>query len=165
MKIVQTEVFTFDELSKEAKVKARNWYKDGDMLPFLSEYLNESLGEQLKKHKIHTEEARVMYSLSYCQGDGLMFEGVFEFEGNNVSVKHSGRYYHSNSKVIDWPDFVGEDKETAENKFEAIYIKICKELEKQGYNYIEAGRSNENVDDNILANEYTFTADGERFGI
>ncbi|MES2006873.1 MAG: hypothetical protein V4436_02060 [Patescibacteria group bacterium] len=168
MKTTITTVYTFDELSDAAKIKAREWYKEGDDMPFLEEYMNELLTDLLAQNKIEAEEAKVMYSLSYCQGDGAMFAGVFEFKGNNVSVKQSGHYYHSNSKVIDWPDFVGEDKETTENaiadEFEAIYTKICRELEKQGYNYIEQERSNENVDDNILNNEYTFTETGKRFG-
>jgi hypothetical protein len=166
MKTIETKVYTFDELKPEAKEKAREWYKELDTYDFLEEYMQELLLDLLAQNKIKCDSPKVMYSLSYCQGDGAMFEGVCEWGKYTATIKQSGHYYHYNSKDIeivktDTDEYAGDKIADA---FEAEYVKICKELEKQGYNYIEAERSDENVDDNILANEYTFTESGKRFG-
>jgi len=48
-------------------------------------------------------------------------------------------------------------------KVEDIYIALCDKLEKQGYAEIEHMDSDEYLTDLIVANEYEFTEDGERF--
>lgn len=169
MKTIETVVYTFDELKPEAKEKARAWYREGQNYPYLEEYMREQLEMYLKREGIEfTGTPNVLYSLSYCQGDGAMFEGHLTYKGQDVVVEHVGRYYHKYSKQFTWPDFVGEEMEQKEEKiataFEAVYLQICSALEKDGYAYIEAEDSDENVDENIRINEYTFTADGKRFG-
>lgn len=165
MKEIITKVYTFDELSPEAIEKAREWWKKSDDFPFLEEYMSDELNQLLKENKIVTlEEPIIYYSLSYCQGDGAMFAGTVEWQGHTILVKQRGNYYHYNSKEITLPEFEGENEDAIVSKFNDVYVDICKELEKRGYDYIENERSNEVVDENILANEYIFTADGERFG-
>lgn len=167
MKTIETKVYTIDELSDKAKEKAREWYKSGDDMPFLSEYLSEKLAELLKENGItYRDIPKVFYSLSYCQGDGAMFEGVVFWGDYTAKIKQSGHYYHYNSKAIDLliSDGYDEAPDDKQKEFNEIYIDICRTLEKAGYAYIDDENSNENVDENIRANEYTFTESGKRFG-
>lgn len=168
-------VYTYDELSKEAQEKALNdWCNENEYF-FLSDCMNERLHELLGENGIkdlndtRTTPTQVMYSLSYCQGDGCMFEGVFEWKKYKVVIKHSGHYYHSNSKTIDilktWDvdfdnEYVGEE---VENEFEELYQKICKELEKYGYDFIEYEDSEEHFMEMCDCNEWTFLEDGKMF--
>lgn len=77
MREVTHQLFTINELSEEAKKKAIETYKtknqewlfdqcDADML---SEWMGEQL--ELKGYR----DMKVYFSLSYCQGDGMRFEG------------------------------------------------------------------------------------------
>lgn len=164
MKTIETKVYTFDELSDEAKEKARDWFKEGDDMPFMKESMNEKLMDLLADNGIKYDESRdeveCYYSLAYCQGDGAMFVGQFDWNGRRVKVTQSGHYYHAYSREIDIPD--ASEREYAD--FEKLYVGICKKLERYGYDFIESEQSNDVVDENIRANEYTFTAEGKRFG-
>jgi hypothetical protein len=171
MKIIKTKVYEFDELSDKAKEKAREWYRDGDDLPFLEEYMREKAQDILAEWGIKEAEAvKPFYSLSYCQGDGAMIEFSGMWGEWHVKVKPSGNYYHYNSKEFDiWRDINdGADIENADEKtceeFNEEYVRACHKLEGAGYAEIEYQRSGEVVDENIRANEYTFTETGKRFG-
>ena len=162
-------LFTFDELSQEAKDKARtNFNADNDYM-FLEGHITNLLGEQLDEYKItKTTDPKVYYSLSHCQGDGAMFEGTFSWNDYIVKIKHSGHYYHSNSKNIEIYDTADTGEEVSAGEevyktFEAIYKKICKYLEQQGYDFIEYEDSEENFQRLCEANEYTFLKDGTMF--
>lgn len=175
------EVFSFDELSKEAKEKALNKYRDNNDYYFLSDDLNERLYELLvekgitdlnETSKPGTKPTQVQYSLSNCQGDGCMFEGSFQFSTEHekvggqwkkyiAHVKHAGHYYHSNSKTM---DIVDEDDNEADEvvytEFNTIYKDICNQLEKDGYAFIDHEDSEECFAELCEANEYTFLSDG-----
>jgi len=160
------EVFTFEELSEEvqAKVLERFRQEEYETLHGLNDYLEDCLFELLENDNIAYEEnPKLYYSLSYCQGDGVMFEGTFQWEGFTFVVKHSGHYNHENSKTIDAMNEEGEDDETKLEEFNEVYVSICKQLEKLGYDYIEDVTSDESVKDMILVNEYEFLKDGTVF--
>ena len=168
MKTITTNVYEFDELSDKAKEKARDWYKEGDDFDSLSDDMTEALSTLLKKNKIKCDKPDIQYSLGYCQGDGAMFAGVCEWKKYTIKVTQSGHYYHYNSKQFAITlTKTGEEPVNyaeVEEKFNTVYVKMCRELESVGYKYIEYQRSNESVDENIRANEYTFTESGKRFG-
>lgn len=111
--------------------------------------------------KYASKYAKVYYSLGHCQGDGVMFEGTFEWKGWIVNVKHSGHYYHSHSKVIELSNDNGDEPTQAdENAFEIIYQDICKRLEKTGYEYIDDVQTEEYFEEQCNANNWTFEEDG-----
>lgn len=140
-------LYTINELSKEAQEKAHTEWTKGNDYPFMSDCMNEQLHELLEEKGITdtndtskpgTKPTQVFYSLTYCQGDGAMFEGDFIYKGYNVHVKHSGHYYHSNSKDITITDNEGNDIDgQVYEDFDALYKEICDELEEYGYKFME----------------------------
>jgi|TARA_Y100000310_G_C20499048_1_gene722998 hypothetical protein len=164
MKTITREykLYNLAELSKEAKEKALNDWNGDNEFPFLEECMNDMLDELLKKYNLKSEDAKCYYSLGYCQGDGAMFEGLIEWRNYYVNIKHSGHYYHYNSKeyTIRTKKTDSEANENTHNQFEKIYRKICDELEKVGYDFIEAEQSMDNFQETCKANEYTFLSSG-----
>ena len=74
MQTIEVQTFSFDELSSEAKSyaieKERNSKSEyGDMLYFL----NDDIKEQAHERNFDIPKDGIVYSLSYCQGDGLSF--------------------------------------------------------------------------------------------
>lgn len=172
-------VYTFEELSQEAKDKARNDFIVQNEYYFLSDCMNNRLHEILEENgikdlndtsKTGITPTQVLYSLSHSQGDGAMFVGIFEWKKYIIYIKHIGQYYHFNSKFLEIqetenPGFdIGDDYEPEVYKeFDELYIKICKELEQYGYNFIEYEDSEENFTELCETNEYTFLESGEMF--
>ncbi len=164
-------LYNVNELTQEARDKARQSFNEDNEYTFLSDNLNEKLHELLEENKIkdqndtskpNTKPTEVFYSLTNSQGDGCMFAGHFEWNGYTVKIKQSGRYTHSNSKEIEITDEEGNEPETDEpaKAFEAIYQSICEQLERSGYNEIEYENSEEAFIETCEANEYTFLSDG-----
>lgn len=155
------KIYNFTNLSDEAKEKARDWFRGINDYPMLESHLTNLVKEELDKRgiKYDTDSIRCFYSLSHNQGDGLMFEGVlYDKRGNEIKIKHSGRYYHEYCKEIDYP--TASEKQYAD--FEKVYVAICKTVARAGYEEIEYQDSAEYVDEYMEANEYTFTQEGKR---
>lgn len=173
-------VYNIEELTEAAQEKARSNWAESIIYDFMSDCMNEKLHELLQEHRVvdtndtskpGTKPTEVFYSLSHNQGDGAMFEGVFTFtykkKKYTAKVKHSGHYYHSNSKDVTIVDSKGEETDAkgytwwaAAEHFEKIYQKICKDLEVYGYGFMEYEDSLENFKETCEANKYTFTIDG-----
>lgn len=171
MKTKTITLYEYSELSPEAKAKALAHYREHDFDSYgLQVHLDNELDGLLKKHGIkpthdlkgyESKHAQIQYSLTNSQGDGVMFEGVFKWKDYAITIKQSGHYYHSNSKIVEITDDIdGEATEQAEKEFEIVYQKICKELEKLGYSYIEDMESEDAFIEHCNANEYTFREDG-----
>lgn len=155
-----TTLYKFEELAKEVQEKVLKNFRDDDECEYLPQDMQYKIEELLKENSI-TGDARVFYSLSYCQGDGAMFEGYFQWKGYNVNIKHAGRYYHYNSKDITITDDEGNDIDgQIYEEFNDLYVSICKELARYGYDCIETHNSDENLTDMIQANDYLFTDKG-----
>lgn len=167
----QYNIYTFDELSQEAKDKARQAWNENNDFPFLQDDLREYIHEELKELGFEVEGISTtenpsivpLYSLSYSQGDGLMFEGtVSDKKGNRYTIKHSGHYYHERSTEI--TGYNKKDEEIDTKDFEEnIYIPLCKRIAERGYAEIEYQESEENFSETCDANEYTFLEDGTMF--
>lgn len=161
--IKEYKIYTFDELSKEAKKRAlEDWVKSVDY-PFLQADLREYIHEELTDKGYTHTEITPLYFLSYCQGDGLMFEGtVTDKNGNTYTIKQSGHYYHEKSTDISGIDKKGDEIDT--EKFEKqVYIPICKTVRDRGYDEIKYQESEESFAETCEANEYTFLEDGKMF--
>ena len=161
MKTKTIQLYEYHELSEKAKLRAlRDWNENNDM-PFLQSMLNDECGQLLKEHDIEcvSNHPVCLYSLSHCQGDGLMFEGEFYWRGLNIKITHSGHYYHKYCRRIETIDkYFSSEQE--EKEFCAIYESICDKLERYGYDIIDEETSEAHFID--LCNEmgYTFREDG-----
>lgn len=164
MKTKTIEVYSFGELSQEAKDKARQDYNSHSDYPFLMDDLREYIHEELTAKGYTHTDITPYYSLSYCQGDGLMFEAtVTDKEGDSYTIKHSGHYHHERSTSISGEDKNGNEIHSQDIKeFEAsIYIPICKTVRDRGYSEIEEMDSEEYFENTCDANDYTFTLSGK----
>ena len=92
-RIVETEVYEFQELSDEAKEKARAWFREGlgdwDWYEFIYDDFEEIcriLGVELATHPVPLmgggtrQKPSIWFSGFYSQGDGACFEGTYAYE-------------------------------------------------------------------------------------
>ncbi len=71
----------FRELTKKQQkecIKAHRDINNDIMNDFLSEEITSKVESLLRKAGYKNIDIKVKYSLNYCQGDGLSFEGTFE---------------------------------------------------------------------------------------
>lgn len=161
------KVYTFDELSETAKEKALSDYNMNNDFPFLSDDIIYHIEELLKENGIEAiTEITPFYSLSYCQGDGVMFEGTFNWKNYTITTKQSGHYYHEKSVDYSFENNADENDDTRyddNDEFIELYESICRSAEKYGYDVIETEQSEENFAEICFANDYTFLENGEMF--
>lgn len=176
VKTLEIPLFTFDQLSKEAKEKAKRKYYESETYDFLSDDITEYAAMLLGDAKIDFRDLRLMFSLSYSQGDGLCFTGEFTKYGIRMSIGHNYRYYFAKSVTFEFFNDKGEEieedgtnLETAKvskanavkiAKLKAIYFELAKKLEKHGYDILEYRANDEEFTDLCEANQYTFEGDG-----
>ena len=177
MKTKTIKLYEYSELSTKAKERAlENYHKDGFDSYELQVHLDNEIEPLLEKHHITpvrddkgypTTHARIYFSLSKCQGDGVMFENTFNVEiaGNKyiAYISQSGHYYHKYSRNIDWRNEDGSDADEESRDYKEFiksYESICDALENKGYAYIEDMLSEEYFIEACNMNEWTFREDG-----
>jgi hypothetical protein len=150
MRILETKVYTFDELTNQAKEKARDWYRDGDD----SQWAWESVQEDAQ------EIGLKLISLSDSRSNEGSFIGsavetlkqIKENHGKSCETYLTAVRYEK--ALTENPD--GEDSahEFLHDLLEDYRVMLNKEIEYQN--------SDESVDESIRANEYEFTETGKR---
>ena len=162
MKILEFKVFTFDELSDKAKERAREWYRGAglDYEWWDSTYDDAAqIGLRITSFGLDrnrfatgefTKDAQTVCDLI------LANHGV-SCETHKTALKFKNDFNDLKSPSEDYDDKFGELKEEFEKSLLEDYSII---LQKE-YEYLY---SNESVDENIKANEYTFLESGKRFG-
>lgn len=167
MKKITKTVYEVSELSKDAFERAYlRWRGEAADIDLVVSMLNDECNELLKARGVTWREGapHCLFSLSSSRGDGLMFEGKFRWKGYSVTVRHSGRHYHSRSKSVDIRKEVnGCDVEVSGEEyasFDALYTDVCVALERSGYQMIEDMESEAAFIDESNANEWHYTEDG-----
>ena len=186
--VISTEVFKFDELSDDAKEKARHWYREaseGDN--YFAECTIKEVKGEIGQYLGFTVKD-VFFSGFWSQGDGACIVGTWRaadvqaaklqqfaprdkalakirkdmrafaraHRGNTASITSYGNYCNSGSVNIEADQDTDTFAEIARSFMDWIYRQL-----EDNYNW---ENSDEQVDENICANEYTFTAEGKRFG-
>ena len=179
MKTIQTTVYEYDELSPEAQAKAREWYRDIPEVVDLEFVVDEihttltTLGFDVVRDAIH-------YSISYSQGDYAGFSGTYQHPEKPVQL---------DTEDLDLSAIVEGLAKIASETSEPLYGRI--RLSNYGNMLVDDDNhdlladyvlrlghwmydrlsaevdyqlSDEVVVEMLRANEYTFTAGGERFG-
>ncbi len=187
----QYNIYKFDELSKEAQAKVldknRDWNVNRDSWAF---YLLEEKKEYLKS--IGFDNAEIHYSGFWSQGDGASFTATvdiakwlavnkkkaqFKFilkdiDNVNIVIAQSGFYSHEMTMSVD-VEYFGEHSDKKDSAYMTI-DKLGEEIledarEEAGsiYKALEAEyeylTSDEVIKESLIANEGTFTEDGEIF--
>jgi hypothetical protein len=212
-RIVETTVFRLDELSEQARDRARAWYREAGPCDDWHEGVFEDfeticaiLGIRLKTRsvRLHGGGTRrkpcIWFSGFNSQGDGASFEGAYHFAPRaakairahapedselhriadalqtiqrrnfyqlRADIHQRGRACHEYSMAItverDSPnhqDMTADAEDTVIELLRDLARWLYRQLERE----YEFQTSDEVTDEAILANAYTFTKDGRRFG-
>ena len=150
MKIIETTVYTFNELSDSAKEKAREWYREGMYDYGWWNYTYEDaerIGLKIESFNLYHHEIAGKLTDTV---NGVC-ERIIKEHGEDCST-------YTLAKTIDLRKDNDDDFTVCE--FNRSLLKVYLRILREESEYME---SNEAVDENILANEYTFTESGKRF--
>lgn len=145
MKTITQEIFSFDELSEEAKQVALEQFSDINTDHNWYEFIYDDFKEQLKENTLFVAE-KIYFSGFYSQGDGAMFEGSFLVNDDSdikllnqyfkprivklikkglitltINFNHYGHYCHEKSYQNDFDLFISYDKKFTENISKEIH--------------------------------------------
>lgn len=127
----------------------------GDGLSFkASNYDKEKLIELFKKHLGPNKEKTIDLILDYLSIEIKGNTGNHYCYASKNDIELIFEYY--NSEVPNIEDIIA----AVESDLKDIYMNLCDELEKQGYEEIEYQFSDECITEDIQANEYEFTEEG-----
>jgi len=190
MRVVETQVFQYGELSDKAKERARQWYRDAsqqddDYSEFVLSDAETIAGLMGIEFERRGNKPAVYWSGFWNQGDGASFEGRFSplsdaaekvkahapqdetlhaiaailaaGTAGRVSLWSGRNYCHSGMMQFEAED--GNDAPITRDALRAFADWIYKQLESEH----EYQNSDSHVAETIEANEYEFTAEGERF--
>lgn len=148
VKELKVKVYQFDELSEEAKEKARGWFREG---AFDYEWYD-STYEDAKEIGLEIVE----FDITRNTIGGHLTIGAREV--CQRILKEHGESCNTYKLALENKD-IDEDDEDAVKEFEYALLEEYLAMLRQEADYI---CSNESVDENIRANEYGFTVDGKR---
>jgi hypothetical protein len=195
MKTKTIELYEFDELSDDAKEKAREWFREGNLDYDWWDCTFDDAKAAGKYIGIDVDDIR--FSGFWSQGDGASFAGSYEYrKGGERALKadfatdttlhaiargltaiqrryfyqlgarvtFTGRYCHEGCTSIDVWDkrdcgtALADAEETVSELLRDFMHWIYRRLENE-FNWLQA---DEQVDEGMRANGYTFDADGNR---
>ena len=107
-------VYTYLELSKEAKEKVNQWYLDD---PMRNETFSEIYIEDLR-NLFPESDLKMQYSLSYCQGDGLNIYGELDLMDIFKAIRDKS---YCGETFADFWDAMSEH----EQKTIEAYMEVC----------------------------------------
>jgi hypothetical protein len=174
MQDYQVRRYSFTELDDKAKEGAITTMRESlyevisedDLTEYLTDKVVDAVGGE-------SEDIKVAYSLSYCQGDGVAIYGTIKREDApdlswpeeasyvELSKNSWGHHYsHWNTFNV---DIYSEEDEVIENKYilETQLRDLCRQLERDGYKYIEGSTTEEVAIDQLLDAGDVFTIDGK----
>ena len=189
MKTIQ--IYNFNELSHEAKETAINNFRDNYEINLdffndeakeiikergfkgnikLQYSLSSSQGDGLSfgcdyfdSEKLHEIFIEVLGSGKYKTIEVILNNSYFKLNGNDghycYSHKNDLEYiFDDNINAPNIEEVVGK----VEKKLVEIYLNLCEELEKIGYDEIDSQYSDEYISEILEINEYEFTEYGKR---
>lgn len=189
MRIIETKVYKYNELSESAKQKARDWYT-GEGFDFYTDSTIEDI--QQIAAILGVSDCKVLYSGFSSQGDGACINGSYRYAKNapkkiaeycndvtllsiatqlqnaqrkafykiRVKITHSGGYCHYNSMDFNYENDNTDLQHTLE--IEEAFKTFAKWIYRQLESDYEYQTSDEAVIEMIEVNEYEFLEDGSR---
>lgn len=202
-KTLQYTVYTYDELSDDAKEKAREWFRessaaDTDFANFVIEDAQTIAGILgIEFNKLKRDAPAVYWSGFASQGDGASFDGSYSYSEDaprlirehapedaelhriadaleklqaehgfklSAACKVTGHYVHAYCMDV---EVFADDADISEET-EKELTQLLRDFANWVYAQLESANDDANSDEvvaeTIEANEYTFKADGRRFG-
>lgn len=191
MRIQEIKLYKFDELSDDAKEKAREWYRDGLEYPWFQELADslkgfeKSLPIEIKDYSYGLEANRSYINYEITDDNiqdlkGLRlrrwlinnFWNALE-KGEFQSTGHKSRYSKMTKKVsCPFTGFCMDEnlldpirdfinRPNDKETFESLIDECFESFINAISKDIEYYYTDESVDENILANEYEFTENGK----
>ncbi len=211
--VIETTVYRLNELSGDAKDKARAWYREGgfdydwyDAVYEDFQRITDILGIRLRTRTVRLmgggtrQDPCIWFRGFWSQGDGACWEGFYSYRKNasteirsyapldgtlhgiadslqaiqrrnfyqlRAEASHRSHYYHEYCMAISverdsptYQDMTADAEDTVVEALRDLARLLYRQLERE-YDYLS---SDEVVDESIIANDYTFTGSGRRFG-
>lgn len=164
MREIIVKLYKFEELTEKAKEKARDWFRSG----FDGQFEFDTILEDAKEVGLKILELRPTGIQGNNRGEFITTarecaEKIVKNHGESCETYKTAAAYLkdiSTLEVDEDGEFVNEDEAdelTKEFKYSLLEdYRVTFEKEEEYQN------SDEVVDENIIANEYEFTDDGER---
>ena len=158
----------FNDNAKE-QIEQAGFYDDVE----LQYSLSYSQGDGLSFSCNRVEESILLSFFAEILGENK--EKTAKLIIENCSFENTGNkgshycYASTNDITFEFDDYGGkrnnihEMVSQVEKKLAIKYFDLCKELENQGYKDIEYQRSEENISENLIENEYEFLSNGKQF--
>lgn len=173
-KIIETTVYTFDELHAAAKEKARDWWREGglDHNWYEPVYTDAAvIGLQLKEFEIDSASFIRNVIGEIITSAPQVAETIKEQHGDSCQTYiHAQKYLYALENIAESPAGDGDsaergiyeqERQELDDNFLTGLLSCYKDILQQELEHIQ---SDEHIDETIRANEYTFTIDGKRFG-
>ena len=188
MKTIEIELYKFIELSENAKNLAIENERNKEIeFDWFSDFCHEQISENGFKGNIklqyslsYSQGDGLSFSCDYFDNLNALFIEILGTEKqktidtilNNISFKcdgNNGRYCYAskNDISLELDDYKGnnclihEIVSKVESKLKDLYIDLCNQLEKQGYDDIDYQYSDEYITETLTENDYYFTIDGK----
>lgn len=190
MKTIEIELYKFTELSENAKNAAIEKHKENSeiFLDFFNDDCHEQIKEngfrgniKLQYRLSCSQGDGLSFSCDYFDNLNALFIEILGTEKqktidsiiNNISFKcdgNNGRYCYAskNDISLELDNYYLKSSTNIDNliskvesKLKDLYIDLCNELEKQGYDDIEHQHSDEYIIETLTENDYYFTIDGK----
>ena len=153
----EIKIYNFDELSENVKNKLIEEeikyqfeaYCEDCLYNDMQEKAHELLNKYFKNNQAELND--VYYSLSWCQGDGAMFEFELYYYNKHIQVQHYGHYYHRYSFII--ADSY-ELTEKQEKQLKEKILKMFTEFEDYGWSLVDSRITEAEAVEILQNNEY-----------
>lgn len=173
MKTIKTKVYEFDELQDTAKEKARDWYREGAFNHDWWEHIYEDAATAGLRLKSFDLDRNRPATGEFIAGALECAHKIVDNHGEDCETRKTAEaFLKERDGLVDAAprdeDGEFESEHGLDEKLDACEAEFMKSI-LEDYSIIlqkesEYMVSNEVVDENIKANEYTFTESGKRFG-
>ncbi len=161
MKVIKTNVYQFNELDDKAKEKARNWYRESAMDHEWWDFTYEDAALiGLKITSFDLDRNRHAKGKLIEHPEAVAKKILKEHGDKTDTYKLADAFLVAYRHAVKMNDDDSKQEELAE-EFERDLIEEYSMMLQRESDYLV---SSEAVDESIIANEYTFTKDGKRFG-
>lgn len=173
MKIIRTTIYTFDELSDKAKEKARDWYREGALgYDWWDTTYEDAETIGLKISEFDLGRASYVKASFMASAEETAHKIETEHGETCETYQDAKNYLKARNEMID----TAEKDENGDFKDEYVldenldeldseFLKtLCEDYRIMLEHQMEYLLSDENADETIRLNEYTFTIDGKREG-